>query len=80
MSKAIMGYWIDVEGLDWGGATITTSTNKKYVFSFNLVEKQWTLSDVHGTEDFIAGRLNINSTPYKILPKVLEFIDGVDHD
>ena len=80
MSKAIMGYWIDVEVLDWDGAIITTSTKKTYVFELNFVKKRWALQDVQGGEDFISGRLNINSTPYKILPKVLEFIHGVDHD
>tara|TARA_B100000085_G_scaffold111991_1_gene102191 strand:- start:33017 stop:33301 length:285 start_codon:yes stop_codon:yes gene_type:complete len=85
---AIMNYSIDVTELDYDSAKFTsmpgTKAEKKFILVLDYIENRWDLWSGHQTDwvenALISGRINHKSCIYKILPKVLRFIDDRDHE
>jgi len=85
---AIMDYSIDVTELGYDSAKFTTMPDtkreKKYNLSLDYLENRWDLWSGHQTDwvenALISGRINVNSCIYKLLPKILRFIDDRDHE
>ena len=85
---AIMNYSIDVTELDYDSAKFTsmpgTNREKKFILVLDYIENRWDLWRGHQTDwvenALISGRINQKSCIYKILPKVLRFIDYLDHE
>lgn len=85
---AIMDYSIDVTELGYDSAKFTsmpgTKREKKFILVLDYIENRWDLWSGHQTDwvenAIICGRINHKSCIYKILPKVLRFIDDLDHE
>ena len=85
---AIMDYSIDVTELSYDSAKFTTMPDtpraKKYNLSLDYIENRWDLWSGHQTgwieEALISGNINYKTCIYKLLPKILRFIDDRDHE
>jgi len=85
---AIMDYSIDVTELGYDSAKFTsmpdTKRAKKYNLSLDYLENRWDLWSGHqtgwGEEALISGNINQRTCIYKLLPKILRFIDDRDHE
>lgn len=85
---AIRDYYIDVTELSYDSAKFTTMPDspraKKYNLSLDYIEKRWDLWSGHQTgwieEAIISGNINYKTCIYKLLPKILRFIDDRDHE
>ena len=81
MRNVLLNYWIDVEELNGMGATLTTSIGNKYYFTFDMNNKVWACGyyfNFSQDNPLKEGNLNAKSSVYKILSKVLEFIENND--
>ena len=84
----IMNYEIDITELNVSGAKFTscpeTKRERKYYLYLDQLNNRWDLFLGHRLlweEDaLLTGRTNINTCVYKLLPKVLRFINDRDHE
>lgn len=83
-----MDYSIDVTELGYDSAKFTSMPDspraKKYNLSLDYINNQWQLWSGHQSgwkpeEALLSGNLNYKSCIYKLLPKILRFIDDRDH-
>ena len=78
-----MDYKIDIEGLDVCSASFTSMPNQHYYMYIDFPNSCWHLFEgkYNGDVDhaLLAGRANVKTSIYKLLPKVLQFIDDLDH-
>ena len=85
---AIMEYSIDVTELCYDSAKFTsmpdTPREKKYILVLDYIENRWELWSGHQTgwieEALISGNINYKTCIYKLLPKILRYIDDLDHE
>lgn len=85
---AIMDYSIDVTELGYDSAKFTsmpdTPREKKFLLVLDYIENRWDLWSGHQSDwvenALISGRINHKTCIYKLLPKILRFIDDLDHE